>query len=187
MNKLKKNDLYDLKFLKRYVKEIMLESNLKDRYRHTISVSLVMRKKALEIGLDPDIAQCIGLLHDIGYTDRIKSTGFHALDAYYYLLDIDKITAERIALHTSTPEEAELRNIAIPEITPDLYAILLSYADARVMGNGKVVSFDERLEDIINRYGDNHIVSIANKKAWVRLKEDEKKLLISQQNKESWI
>jgi putative nucleotidyltransferase with HDIG domain len=163
-----------------------MESGLKDRYKHTISVSLVMKDKASEIGLDPHIAQCIGLLHDIGYTYRIKTTGFHALDGYNHLLNIDKKTAERIALHTSTPEEAELRNIAIPKIKQDIYAVLLSYADARVMVNGKVVSFDERLEDIINRYGEEHIVSIANKKAWIRLKEDEKRLT-SFKNKNSKI
>jgi putative nucleotidyltransferase with HDIG domain len=182
MNELTKENLYDLKFLKKYVKEIMLESNLTDRYKHTIAVSLVMKDKASELGLDPHIAQCIGLLHDIGYTNRIKTTGFHALDGYNHLLTIDKTTAERIALHTSTPEEAELRNIPIPKIKQDIYAILLSYADARVMGNGKIVSFEERLEDIINRYGENHIVSIANKKAWIRLKEEEK-LLLSFDNK----
>lgn len=53
-----------------------MESGLKDRYKHTISVSLLMKDRASEIGLDPPIAQCIGLLHNIGYTDRIKTSGF---------------------------------------------------------------------------------------------------------------
>lgn len=178
MNKITKENIYDIGFLKKYIKEIMMESGLKDRYKHTISVSLLMKDKASEIGLDPNIAQCIGMLHDIGYTDRIKTSGFHALDGYNHLLKIDKTAAERIALHTSTPEEAALRNIAIPKIKQDLYAVLLSYADARVMGNGKVVSFDERLQDIINRYGEEHVVSIANKKAWIRLKEEERQLFL---------
>lgn len=169
---LHKHNIYDISYLKKFVKHHLVGSGLIDRYKHTIAVSLLMREKAQEIGLCSDTAQCVGLLHDIGYSDDIKKTGFHALDGYNYLKNIDQCMAERIALHTSTPEEAELRGINLPKVKQDKYARLLSYADSRVMGNGKVVSFEERLNDIINRYGETHLVSIANKKAWVRLAKE---------------
>jgi HD superfamily phosphodiesterase len=169
-----KENIRNIVFLTKFIKYHMLKSGLKNRYRHTIAVSLLMREKSKEIGLCPIEAEILGLVHDLGYCDDFSITGFHPIDGYRYLIKIDKTIADRMVLHTSTPEEAELRHIILPDIIMDDYAKLLSYADSRVTGDGRVVSFEERLQDITSRYGNNHLVSIANTKAWKRLKEQNK-------------
>lgn len=131
-----------------------------------------MKEMAEKLGLDQNEAIILGLLHDIGYSDKLKETGFHPLDGYNYLKEIDENLAERMLLHTSTPEEAEMRGIVMPVVKEDAYSMLLSYADARVLATGKRVSSEERLLDIINRYGSDHLVSKANIKAWIRLEKE---------------
>ena len=172
--KIEKQITLHSRFCREFVKETFLNSNLESRYRHTIAVSQLMKQKAITLNLNPQTAEIIGLLHDIGYAKEYAITGFHPLDGYNAIFESNPHVANQILRHTSTPEEAALRGIELPNVTEDVYARLLSYADCRVNAKGFIVTFEGRLKDIVDRYGESSLIGKANIKAWNRLRQEEK-------------
>ena len=141
-----------------------LLSPLGDRWSHTKGVAERARYVG-EVLSEKDRALLIAAayLHDIGYAPSLKRTGFHPLDGAYYLLSHgQKRLASLVAYHSEAPFEAELRGLTaeldkIPREHSTL-ADALTYCDMTIGPTGRRVSFEERIEDILERYGETHIV-----------------------------
>ena len=106
-----------------------------------------------------------GVLHDVGYSPEIARTRFHPLDGARYLRELradDRLVA-LVAHHSCAYREAELRGLSaeltewIDEETPLRDA--LWWADMTTSPDGVVVSFDERLKEIQERYGPEDLVT----------------------------
>jgi HD superfamily phosphodiesterase len=120
--------------------------------------------------LDVPTVHCAALLHDIGYLDRAQRTGFHPVDGYHFLCDRGaEAVARRIVGHSSSPEEAGLRGIALPEPLDDLAARLVTYWDMQVKQGGEIVGYEERYRDILRRYGEGSVVGRAHRLARPRI------------------
>jgi hypothetical protein len=127
-------------------------------------------------------------LHDIGYAPSLKMTGFHPIDGAYYLKSQsqERLTS-LVAYHSESQFEARVRNLSSElEAFPRDYSLVasaLTYCDMTTNSTGQKVSFQERLDDIFNRYEDEDIVSIAIHKAAPFLKlhvEDVEKALLGE-------
>ncbi|MCB0338046.1 MAG: hypothetical protein KDD53_00510, partial [Bdellovibrionales bacterium] len=73
--------------------------------------------------------------------------------------------------HSNSPEQAGLLGIDGVIASDDLIAKLITYWDVQVLQGGQVVDYDTRFNEIVARYGDNHIVSQAHFLARPRIKK----------------
>lgn len=122
--------------------------------------------------IDEKLAYAAGLVHDIGYLEEISVTGFHPLDGYHFLMERGfPQLAERIVAHSCAPEEAELLGLELPSGVSDLIAKLITYWDVQVGPRGEIVSYQDRLQDIYLRYGENSLKGEAHKLADTRLSQ----------------
>lgn len=107
------------------------------------------------------------LLHDVGYAPSLAH-GFHPLDGALGLqvLGFDPIVCDLVAHHTGAEWEAEERGIpadALAFYACDVDGIeemraLVSWADLRTSPTGEAIEVEERLDDIVSRYGADHPV-----------------------------
>lgn len=144
---------------------------LGNRWLHTKGVAQV----AQQIGdafsdEDRPLLIAAAYLHDIGYAPQLQRTGFHPLDGAYYLLSLsqDRL-ASLIAHHSEAQFEAELRGL-LPELNNiprehSAIADALTYCDMHTNATGQRVSFEERIDDILQRYPEGHIVNQAIRQA----------------------
>lgn len=148
-----------------------------ERLRHILTVAACVRQSVGEIlerhpqsELDEATAVCAALVHDIGYLPLARGTGFHPLDGYRFLCAHGaEALARRIVGHSCSVEEGRLRGLSLPEGTEDLTAQLITYWDMRVKPGGEIVDYEERLRDILDRYGEEDIVGRANRLAQPRI------------------
>ncbi|SMC85389.1 HD domain-containing protein [Kibdelosporangium aridum] len=112
-----------------------------------------------------DLLVAAGMLHDVGYAPDLANTGFHPLDGARYLrrLDAPERLCALVAHHSCAWREAELRGLSaelaewVDEETPLRDA--LWWADMTTSPDGEVVSFDERVKEIQERYGPDDLVA----------------------------
>lgn len=63
-----------------------LLADLPDRWAHTLSVARHSEEIAFVVGpMDRDVFLCAAWLHDIGYADPLRRTGWHCLDGGIHL------------------------------------------------------------------------------------------------------
>ena len=125
-----------------------------------------------ELNLDVNLTYRAALLHDIGYARTIRKTGFHPFDGADFLIQSGyPELAELIAGHSCSPEEAILMGFSAIEPNDSIPAKLISYWDMRVKQGGEIVTYAERLAEIIARYGENSLVGRANLAAKPRLEK----------------
>ena len=144
-----------------------LISPLGNRWLHTQGV--VERAQQVGEALDEEYRELLvaaAYIHDIGYAPELLVTGFHPLDGAYYLLSHNQERlASLVAYHSEAQFEAQLRGLAaelntIPQ-EHSTVADALTYCDMTTGTTGLHISFEERLEDIFQRYDEGHIVSRA--------------------------
>ena len=109
-------------------------------------------------------------LHDIGYAPELRKTGFHPLDGAYYLLSHhQERLASLVAYHSEAQCEANLRGLAKElEKVPREYSALadaLTYCDMTTSPTGREITFEERIDDILSRYDETHLVAKAIREA----------------------
>jgi hypothetical protein len=103
-------------------------------------------------------------LHDIGYAPSLKKTGFHPLDGANYVLQFfrDVRLASLVAHHSEATFEAQLRGYAHAlHAFPREYSAVadaLTFCDMTTSPEGKYISFEERIAEILYRYKENDIV-----------------------------
>ena len=93
----------------------------------------------------------------------LQKTGLHPIDGACYLKSHNQNRlASLVAYHSGAQFEAKLRGLS-EELKqfPYEYSLIsdaLTFCDMTTNPTGKQVSFQERIEDIFNRYDETHIV-----------------------------
>ncbi|KWW98699.1 Metal dependent phosphohydrolase [Carbonactinospora thermoautotrophica] len=142
-----------------------LLSSLGDRWRHVQGVA----RRAVEIAdavpeWDRPVLVAAAWLHDIGYGPAVRCTGFHPLDGARYLESqgVDRRLCCLVAHHSAALVEAEERGLVDElgafelEDGPVLDALV--YADMTTGPQGQRLTFDQRIEEILSRYGEGTVV-----------------------------
>jgi putative nucleotidyltransferase with HDIG domain len=130
------------------------------RWQHTVGVARRAEEVARTIGDDdPELLVAAAWLHDIGYAESLRDTGFHPLDGGRYLLDSGwshRLSA-LVAHHSGACFVAEVRGLALSlaafprEITP--LSDALTYADQTIGPDGRTMSVPDRIADMLARHG----------------------------------
>lgn len=134
------------------------------RYKHLTKCRELGEELLSDIIIDKEIKEKILntiLLHDIGYSEKIKDTGVHSVDGYRYL-DAnypDLCFHKAIYMHADfvnvCPENYKEESALIYDSMNDLeFAALLivDYCDSHTDGYGNEVTIKGRWEDLQNRY-----------------------------------
>jgi hypothetical protein len=116
------------------------------------------------VALNREVLAAAAILHDVGYAPEVVRTGFHPLDGALYLkaLGVDRQVVSLVAHHTCADVEAELRGLgdelrAFPEGSIDLGERLI-FCDMTTSPDGHVVGVQQRLAEIVDRYGEASMV-----------------------------
>lgn len=119
-----------------------------DRMKHIISVarqSYAIAKNKYKLNEeDCRKAFVIGFLHDIGYEFCDENTNHPE-------------TGFNLIKNTLGVEIPEILNHGNPDIEQDLFLSILNESDLTVDSKGNIVSVEERLNDIKDRYSENAI------------------------------
>ena len=115
-------------------------------------------------------------LHDIGYNKDIGITKFHPLDGARFLRDEGwpMEVCRLVAWHTNAEVEAEMRGLGQVlanefEVPPKEARELLAWADLTSSPTGEKCTPQERLEEILERYGSETVVHRAIVQAYDQL------------------
>lgn len=134
------------------------------RWRHSAAVAAQARRLS-ECDADVDADQLVAAawLHDIGYADAINDSGFHPLDGARFLRrQGEEVLACLAAHHSSSDVEARHRGLSGQleqfELPAGVLLDALTFCDMTSGPTGERVSFDERLAEILERYGPDHVV-----------------------------
>lgn len=138
------------------------------RWAHTQSVAAQARAVGSVLGWDTDLIETAAWLHDIGYASTLAVTGFHPLDGARYLRDKQDATPAVCALvahHSGAMAEAAERGLSEPllaEFPVDdasgEQVIALTYCDFTTGPGGERLSPEERVAEILSRYGPDSLV-----------------------------
>ncbi len=151
----------------------LLEDPLPRRWAHVQGVAAQARSLAAILGGDADLLETAAWLHDIGYSPELVDTGFHPLDGARYLRDVqhaDPRLSSLVAHHSCAIIEAEERGLS-DELSREFPAPnaklndALAYCDMTTTPNGEVVSVDDRISEIVERYGSHNVVARFIRKA----------------------
>jgi HD superfamily phosphodiesterase len=145
----------------------LLEDPLPPRWAHVQGVAAQARSLAPMLGDDADLLEAAAYLHDIGYAPGVAETGFHPLDGARYLRDVaqaDLRLCSIVAHHSCASIEAEERGLAdeLRREFPHMSRVLedaLAYCDMTTTPTGDVVSVQDRLSEIVERYGPSNVVT----------------------------
>lgn len=134
--------------------------------QHSIHVGLAARNIAQRVpGLDPEKAQVLGLLHDIGRREGILSIPGHVWQGYRFCTERGWDEAARVCMiHTyplmeqelpevpDTFEERQIREYLLTCGEPDEYDRLIQLCDAVAADYGFVI-LEKRFVDVTRRHG----------------------------------
>jgi hypothetical protein len=155
------------------VAQVLLQKPLPRRWAHVQGVAAQARSLAPVPGADADLLEAAAWLHDIGYAPGLADAGLHALDGARYLRDTqhaDTLLCRLVAHHTCAIIEAEERGLADIlglefEPAPQDLSSVLTYCDITTSPDGELVSAEQRLAEIQQRYGPGHLVSRSMQRA----------------------
>ena len=143
-----------------------LATALPQRWVHVQAVAA--RAGAVSAAVPDDRALIVSAawLHDIGYAPALVRVGFHPLDGARYLRDVgvDPRLCRLVAHHSGAAIEAEFRglsddlNAEFPQERSSA-ADVLWYADLTTGPDGELLTVDERLAEIAERYGPGDLVT----------------------------
>ena len=123
------------------------------------------------------LGRCAALLHDVGYLETLQDTGFHPIDGARFLQSIGAPDlAAFIICHSHAAEYARLANLPSIPISLHPIASVITFWDVRVAPGGKILSYEQRLEDIRNRHGEESLTWKAHMKAMDRIQASEDRL-----------
>ena len=136
------------------------------RWKHVRSVAALAQVVGQAFGEDEDVLIAAAYLHDIGYSPELANTGFHPLDGARYLrAEREPRLASLVAHHSGARNEAELRGfddflVEFPFEGTELDEAL-TYCDLTTGPDGRRVTLEDRVGEIQERYGAEHVVSRA--------------------------
>ena len=134
------------------------------RWKHVQAVGAKAERLAPAFGNDGTLLAASAWLHDIGYAPEFQRSGFHHLDgaqAVERLKGAPRLAA-LIANHSGGALEAPLRGLerdmrAYPDEEGPIRDALWT-CDMTTSPRGEPLDFEERLRDIVDRYGPDHPV-----------------------------
>ena len=130
------------------------------RWRHSRAVAQRAANLSATVPTeDRQLLVAAAWLHDIGYADQAKDTGFHPVDGARFLVSTgwDPRLAALVAHHSGARFVAAVRGLEhalapFPfEDTP--VADALTYADQTVGPDGQSMQLDDRIADVLRRHG----------------------------------
>ncbi|AJC55128.1 metal dependent phosphohydrolase [Streptomyces sp. 769] len=119
------------------------------------------------LGEDADLLVAAATLHDVGYAPRLAGTGFHPLDGARFLRDehgADERLMRLVANHSFALLEAEERGLRealeaeFPLLGEPLLVDALVYCDMTTTPDGEPTTAQDRVEEIVGRYGVDSVV-----------------------------
>ncbi|MFF4363548.1 HD domain-containing protein [Streptomyces sp. NPDC001604] len=157
----------DLTVWARDLAESLLAEPLPRRWAHSQGVAAKAQSLAGILSDEAELLWAAAMLHDIGYTPALATTGFHPLDGARYLRDhtaADEWLVRLVANHSCAVLEAEERGLR--EQLEDEFPLLghpalvdaLAYCDMTTTPDGEPTTVDARLSEILGRYGLDSIV-----------------------------
>ncbi|MFF8500116.1 HD domain-containing protein [Streptomyces anulatus] len=142
-------------------------SPLPRRWAHTQGVA----ERAIEVrevlGAGAGLLHAAATLHDVGYAPRLAKTGFHPLDGARFLRDehgADERLVRLVANHSFALLEAEERGLQeelateFPLLDQPLLVDTLVYCDMTTTPDGDRTTAQDRVAEIVSRYGDGSVV-----------------------------
>lgn len=110
---------------------------------------------------DAETADCLvaaAWLHDIGYAPSARRTGFHPLDGAEFVRSagFGELVASLVAFHSGAHVEASERGLpGLSEFSDPPSDVLdaLTFCDLTTGPDGSPVSADDRLSEVLARYG----------------------------------
>ncbi|MFF9767460.1 HD domain-containing protein [Streptomyces sp. NPDC014636] len=114
---------------------------------------------------DAELLAAAAIAHDIGYAEVAVDTGQHMIDGARYLRDVvgaDPRLCSVVAFHTSSSWEASELGLedALNEFGPAEPELVdaITYCDLTSNPVGDLVDPVERLAEVLERYGPEHVV-----------------------------
>ena len=134
------------------------------RWLHVQGVAAAAEDVATRMGLDGETLVAAAWLHDIGYAEEVRETGFHPVDGARFLKRTgwnDEVV-RLVAHHSCSRYEAALRGLEdalseFPRPSPELEDALC-FCDMTTGPGGERVDVGDRLAEIRERYGETGVV-----------------------------
>ncbi|MBT2424235.1 HD domain-containing protein [Streptomyces sp. ISL-112] len=146
---------------------VELSTALPRRWAHTQGVAHRAIEVGQVLGQDAGVLVAAATLHDIGYAPRLAMTGFHPLDGARFLRDehgADERLTRMVANHSFALLEAEERGLReelaseFPLLEEPMLVDALVYCDMTTTPDGGRTTAEERVAEILGRYGDDSVV-----------------------------
>ncbi|MEU9028137.1 HD domain-containing protein [Streptomyces sp. NPDC048383] len=137
------------------------------RWAHSQGVATRATALGQLLGRDADLLTAAAVLHDVGYAPRLAATGFHPLDGARFLRDehgADERLVRLVANHSFAQLEAEERGLRgrleaeFPLLDEPLLVDALVYCDMTTTPDGERTTTEERVAEIVGRYGADGLV-----------------------------
>ncbi|MYV52663.1 HD domain-containing protein [Streptomyces sp. SID3212] len=144
-----------------------LSSTLRQRWVHTQGVAARASGLGPAMAEDAELLSAAAVLHDVGYAPRLATTGFHPLDGARFLRDehgADERLVRLVANHSFALLESEERGLRkalereFPLPEEPLLVDALVYCDMTTTPDGEQTSAEERVAEIMDRYGADSLV-----------------------------
>jgi hypothetical protein len=147
----------------------ILAGPLPRRWAHTQQVAATAQALAPVTGRHAGLVTRAAWLHDIGYAPALDRTGFHPLDGARYLRDTEHapgLLCRLVAHHSCAQTEADERGLGTElasefKPAPSPLADALIYCDMTTGPDGQQLHVDQRLSEILSRYGPDDAVNRA--------------------------
>lgn len=146
--------------------ESLLSEPLPRRWAHSLGVAKRAQTLRPILRDEADTMEAAAVLHDIGYSPRVATTGFHPLDGARFLRDqkgADPRVINLVANHSCALLEAEERGLREElekefPLEPSHLVDALIYCDMTTTPDGEPTSSEDRVSEIVGRYGPDTIV-----------------------------
>ncbi|EFL17626.1 HD domain-containing protein [Streptomyces sp. C] len=145
--------------------ESLLAESLPQRWAHSRQVYAQALSLAPALGEDAELLAAAAIAHDVGYAQAAVDTGQHMIDGARYLRDVvgaDPRLCSLVAFHTSSPWEAFELGLsdALAEFGPAESDLVdaITFCDLTSSPTGALVDPEERLAEVLHRYGPEHVV-----------------------------
>lgn len=135
------------------------------RWKHLSAVGRRAERLGQQLSLDAELLAAACWLHDIGYAPRLVETGMHAIDGARYLRRTgwDERIVSMVAHHSCAFLEAEERGLSAELAQfarpPAQYEDAVCFCDMTTGPDGSPVVAHDRLAEIEDRYGPDHVVT----------------------------
>ncbi|MER8185652.1 HD domain-containing protein [Kitasatospora sp. NPDC094015] len=149
------------------VAEAELAMALPRRWAHSQGVVEHAADLVHVLGEDAVLLRSAAVLHDVGYAPRLAVTSFHPLDGARFLRDVhgaDDRLVRLVANHSFALLEAEERGLRdvleaeFPLLEDQRLVDALVYCDMTTTPDGARTTADERVAEIVGRYGADSVV-----------------------------